>query len=761
MLQDFDSAAGEADDLISVEAAMQTLVRKDAEVLIAPYSSGLTARAAVAVSKAAAAQFAVLATGGDDDSIVGGGGGKRGAVVWPRVPTMLSAGAAAESVYTCDAAMEYPCSRPFGRRFRNVFTLMSPGATYFQGLVELAAAQKAAGIALLYETGGYSGNPFSKSVSNGVRVHAAKLEVNILIEVGVTIDPDANETTVTIADDAAVGTLDAPTTTTTNNNNEGGYQRLVIVAPDQIAAATAVADTLRPVVQADANKVVDLGGSGVQGGVVIAAATQKEISCEHLLAVLTEQSVAPASIGLTICSTKADFPTLLQSLNTSFVTGPSQWDAKLRGPDYEESAATSSVYHFASETGVPPPNKFLNEFEERWNGAVPTYHTAAVMAAAYMLEDAVKATGAFSLSGLGIALHNVRMPSFWGALHFNTLGVNEARAMVTYQYDFDHIARIVAPAAASNMPFVYPIPNQFDICPPGWEPNPNAGTGGSCDDEGEDEAANAATAAGNISSTSMLLNRYSGFCTSACRPCQAGTISPTAGSMCLACPATFVQLLAGKSACNKCSLNAENNADFTECIECSTGWQRSKSQDVCTELREDAVVVGSVVGACVTTLLIAAAVVKCRAYRRKMRAFDFKNELERLKSELQAEVNSSSSFLGAGAGPGFECGGGVGDDDRDGGGDNDESEDGGDASRTLAESPQLKMPREIKRSSVTTAGALGHGAFGEVRTQTFGNSKTLVYSVQLCLFVCSFHLAMGAEHFQSVSSRALVDCILC
>ena len=428
VLQTFDEAVPDEDAPTSIEAAMRTLVQKGVDVLIAPYSSGLTARAAVAVSQAAAAQFAAAAAdvhgqGNDTHSSSNTTFGSNPDLDphhhWPAVPLMLSAGAAAESVYTCTDKMEYPCTRPYGRRFPNVFTLLSPGAKYFQGLVELAAAQRSAGIAIVYETGGYAGNLFSKSVSNGARAHARSLGVEILIEIGMTIDTNVAETTIKVADDDAAGTLDAPT-----SSSSSAYPRFVVTAPEQIAGSIAIAETLKPVVNAEAHKV-----AGNQGGVVVVAVTQKEISCEHLLASLTAFGVEPASIGLTVCSTQADFPALLQSLNNrSFVTGPSQWDSKLKGPDYKESSAgTSPVHHFASDT-VPSPMQFELAFEERWGGVSPTYHTASVMAAVYMLEDAIQATGAHSLArDLGTALHHVRMTSFFGTLHFNTIGVVEER----------------------------------------------------------------------------------------------------------------------------------------------------------------------------------------------------------------------------------------------------------------------------------------------------------------------------------------------
>jgi hypothetical protein len=37
--------------------------------------------------------------------------------------------------------MQYPCTRTSGRRFHNVFTVLSPGGNYFQGLLELAHAK--------------------------------------------------------------------------------------------------------------------------------------------------------------------------------------------------------------------------------------------------------------------------------------------------------------------------------------------------------------------------------------------------------------------------------------------------------------------------------------------------------------------------------------------------------------------------------------------------------------------------------------------
>ena len=244
------------------------------------------------------------------------------------------------------------------------------------------------------------------------------------------------------------------------------------------------------------------------------------------------------------------------------------------------------------------------------------------------------------------------------------------RSTVTLQYDFERIARIVAPAAASNMPFVYPIPEKFDVCPPGWGPNPN----GNLDFKpGSDRGADKAACNGTDEDASTATE----FCTSACRPCLAGSVSANAGGSCSSCPHASVQMHAGKSTCIPCEPNFQSNGNQTECIACSSGWQRKHTEGVCTAKKNqlDAAVVGGAIAASCVIMLVAAAIVRYRAYQKKMRAFDFTGEIERLRTELDAELKRKGA---------------------------------------PSVIQTLKVPREIKRSFITTTGALGHGAFGDV-----------------------------------------------
>ena len=81
-----------------------------------------------------------------------------------------------------------------------------------------------------------------------------------------------------------------------------------------------------------------------------------------------------------------------------------------------------------------------------------------------------------------------------------------------------------------------------------------------------------------------------------------------------------------------------------------------------------------------------------------MRAFDFTGELARLKSELQAEKRKGTTSSGGGAS-----------------GSGSSAQHSGDSGLSKKTAGQIfKSPREIKRSCVTTTGALGHGAFGDV-----------------------------------------------
>jgi hypothetical protein len=261
------------------------------------------------------------------------------------------------------------------------------------------------------------------------------------------------------------------------------------------------------------------------------------------------------------------------------------------------------------------------------------------MAAAYMLEDAIKKTGSWRYAQLGIALQNVEAPSFFGKLHSNHLGVNEQRAMVTYQFDHAYRSMIVAPTDASNMPFVLPIPADTNSCPDGWQDEVHvvATTGcgathkpqhsqemiGRIGVSGGSGTINIADDAGGgsevVNFTHDQLSRQfeAHFCEGKCRPCKVGTFAAVGGEACVPCEPGNVQAAGGASGCMECPLNYESNHRLTACVQCPAGTQRHLLQSVCTEIglggfdgakQTTTKLVGGVLGGIIGMLLLLAGV---------------------------------------------------------------------------------------------------------------------------------------------------------
>ena len=138
-------------------------------------------------------------------------------------------------------------------------------------------------------------------------------------------------------------------------------------------------------------------------------------------------------------------------------TGPVQWDERLQGSDYTDYVS-NPVHHYAITEPTDPPSarQFADAFFNKW-GSQPSYHLAAVMAALYHLEGAVRRSGVGNKAALKAAMDSFQGSSFWGKLAVDKFG-RTTRTPVILQYDQEAASQIVAPLSAAIGKNVYPMP---------------------------------------------------------------------------------------------------------------------------------------------------------------------------------------------------------------------------------------------------------------------------------------------------------------
>ena len=183
---------------------------------------------------------------------------------------------------------------------------------------------------------------------------------------------------------------------------------------------------------------------------------------------LKEANWTPKALALGACmGATAMYTKFGQDMR--WLTGPSQWDSRLKGVAYEETPYTVPNHFLGSDPAAPA--LFYDAFKSKFN-SIPTYQGVSAMAAAYLLEGAVSAAGDLTPSSVISALSNYYAPSFWGYNTADSFGKNERRSPVTWAYGDDGSLQVIAPIAGATTDFVYPIPpwdsNKRNYpCPPG------------------------------------------------------------------------------------------------------------------------------------------------------------------------------------------------------------------------------------------------------------------------------------------------------
>ena len=448
---------------------------------------------------------------------------------------IIAAGAAAESAYVCPSACDnathcnskaFGCALPNSRRFDNMFGTFSPAGKYFREFVSLVGSIKGAKtIAFLLED-----KSFTQAMVDGAVAQAGAIGMQTVSTVYVNAD----------------GGLDADPAVDSLSANAVPVNAKVTGKTWKSAA--------RPFVERMKALDVDV----IVGGTYAS-------SCHGLVEALKEANWVPKAIGLGACmGATAMYTKFGQDMR--WLTGPSQWDSRLKGAAYEETSYTVPNHFLGSDP--PAPALFYDAFKSKFNG-IPTYQGVSAMAGAYLVEGAVASAGDITPASIKSALSNYYAPSFWGINTADSFGKNERRSPVTWSYAVDGSLQVIAPIAGATTEFKYPLPpwdsNERNYpCPPGKHV---VGTNKWNDD-----------LAGFIANGNATWNATS------CKPCPVGHYADENGMLaCKPCPVNKFANVIGAASCQACpgGTTTRNATGSAECVECLAGTYMDDTKGEC------------------------------------------------------------------------------------------------------------------------------------------------------------------------------------
>lgn len=422
---------------------------------------------------------------------------------------------ASESVYVCPEcssladceAAAFNCKKANTRRFDSLVGSISPGGQYFRDFVSSVALKGAQRIAVVGEE-----RSFTLSQKAGALAQARASNMDIVADI---VLAESGE--------AALHTTSEDLLAKHREYLESGSDNTfsATVSGSSWESAAAVAVELLERLDVD----VVIGYTYVD-------------SCIGLVKGMKTRNWLPKALGLGAClGNSAMFSALGKDMR--WLAGPSQWDHRLKGRDFEETQFTSPNHFAISERRPNSPQQFYDKYVELFSEP-PIYQATMVASSIYMLEGAASTTGAVPRpADLTDAMKSYYSPSWWGLSTADAFGKNERRSMPTWYYDEQGSLEIAGPISAATVEIKYPLPswdsNERNFpCPPGsmvegkneWSSN-----------LGEFMSTGKAT----WDSTSCKICPAGHFSdivgSTVCNPCPAGTFAPSQGSpQCLPCP---------------------------------------------------------------------------------------------------------------------------------------------------------------------------------------------------------------------------------
>ena len=478
---------------------------------------------------------------------------------------ILAAGAAAESTYVCPTACDnathcdsllFGCSMPKRRRFETLYGTLTPASKYFRDYVSLVGSiHGAKTVAFVLED-----NEFARAIIAGARDQAENVA-------GMRVVAEVYLAASVYAENPPLDAMSAD-----KFPHTPGESSAIKVKFTGKSFEDAAAPFVERMKQLDVDLVV--GGTYLE-------------SCISLVRAFKQANWLPKALGLSSCM---GMPRMYDALGMDlrWVSGPSQWDYRLRGSDYDETDDVVPNYFRRLKSGDPfSPETFSETFKAAYSQNA-SYQGVSMMAAMYMLEGALVSAGSVENADLNEALSNYQSPSFWGINTVDSFGKNNRRTSVTWSYAGDGSLQVVSPVNAATEDIVYPLP-PWDSNRRNYQCSPGTHVIG--------------TNRWNVNQTEFFRTGHSSWNGTSCRPCSTGTYADEHGMLeckpcplntfgsanglleCTRCPTgTSTKGITGAVSCEPCIAGTYFDDDTGKCIPCPAGSaQRSNRSTTCEQ----------------------------------------------------------------------------------------------------------------------------------------------------------------------------------
>eukprot|EP01001_Neometanema_parovale_P004881 NODE_172_length_3058_cov_54.748552_g159_i0.p1 GENE.NODE_172_length_3058_cov_54.748552_g159_i0~~NODE_172_length_3058_cov_54.748552_g159_i0.p1 ORF type:complete len:895 (-),score=145.60 NODE_172_length_3058_cov_54.748552_g159_i0:374-3004(-) len=218
---------------------------------------------------------------------------------------ILACGSLADQVFECTSELEPPCTKPFGRRFKHMISMLGSGSEYLTPVVTLAKMKQAKTAALLSEP-----LSFNRGVAASVRNTLRSYNMSLLVDIEFTKN-----------------------VTLTSGHDE------VVSAIKQCR---------------DANVDIILG------------ATYADV-CFHVLQQTKELNYLPKEMGMTLCVGSSSMLDTVGD-SAKYIVGPTSYHYDLKGPQYSDDP-TSPIAMFVPNATMTSPHRFRAEAIRRFGAA--------------------------------------------------------------------------------------------------------------------------------------------------------------------------------------------------------------------------------------------------------------------------------------------------------------------------------------------------------------------------------------------------------
>ena len=486
---------------------------------------------------------------------------------------VVATGAAAETVFACPecddaadcAAKAFGCAAPNTRRYNELFGVLSVAGTYFRDFVSLSSIKGAKRVAFVYEIN----KSFTYAMVVGAKTQATNLKMEIIADITMAEQRDAD---LCSGSDPATMCSD-PDGLITEADAQTGVPTVVSKGSSWTDSGFRLVPLLKHL-----NTDLVIGGT-------------YPTSCTGLVMGFRQANYLPKGLGLSTCMGSVSMFTTLGK-DMRWLAGPSQWDRRLTGRDFEESKYTVPN-HFQKTDDKTSPQQMYEAFQAD-HVEPPIYQATAALAGFYLIEAGLSATTSATPTPVELtaALKSVYSPSFWGIATTDAFGKNERRVPVTWAYGPSGTLEVLTPLSAATAEYKYPLPAWDSLernypCPAGEKVIGK-------NDWSDDSDAFIANGAASWDSTS-------------CEACPAGSFSASVGSLeCTVCPDGHYSTSAKSTECIKCPDGATcsktgllapvcgpgEGAGAERCYTCPSGEYNLNGDGVCRQCPQGAVCSG-------------------------------------------------------------------------------------------------------------------------------------------------------------------------